>query len=128
MATEGTLPLLGWVLFLAPYLGTRPGPEAGPCPGEQYHRVPDGGGEALRMKRERHAQKKGRMELGEGALSQGYTRNCGVSQRSPVGGWGRVPGSLERGGAQTQGSPSLESESLVHSSKRGLGEIKGGTS
>lgn len=71
---------------------------------------------------------KGRMELGEGALSQGYTRSCGVSQRSLVGGWGKVPGSLERGGAQNQGSPSLESESLVHSSKRGLGEIKGGTS
>lgn len=46
VATEGTLPLLGWVLFPAPYLGTRPGPEAGPRPGEQYHRVPDGGGEA----------------------------------------------------------------------------------
>lgn len=33
MATEGTLPLLGWVLFPAPYLGTRPGPEAGPVQG-----------------------------------------------------------------------------------------------
>lgn len=45
VATEGTLPLLGWVLFPAPYLGTRPGPEAGPRPGQQYHRVPDGGEE-----------------------------------------------------------------------------------
>lgn len=81
------------------------------------------------MKRERHVQKKGRMELGEGALSQGYTTgSCGVSQRSLEGGWGRVPGRLERGGTQTLGLPSLGSESLVHSSKRGLGEIKGGTS
>lgn len=45
VATQGILPLLGWVLFLAPYLGTSPGPEAGPRPGEQCHRVPDGGGE-----------------------------------------------------------------------------------
>lgn len=44
-ATQGTLPLLGCVLFLAPYLGTSPGPEAGPRPGEQCHRVPAGGGE-----------------------------------------------------------------------------------
>lgn len=52
VATEGTLPLLGWVLFPAPYLGTRPGPEAGPRPGEQYHRVPDGGGVEGRPKDE----------------------------------------------------------------------------
>lgn len=37
------------------------------------------------MKRERLAQNKGRMRLGEGAPSQECTRGCGVFQRSLAG-------------------------------------------
>lgn len=121
MATEGTLPLLGWVLFPAPYLGTRPGPEAGPVQGNNAT--------VFLMAEGRPKDEEGETctEKGKDGVG-GYVHGCGVSQRSLVGGWGRVPGSPETGGAQTQGSPSLESESLAHSSKRGLGEIKGGTS
>lgn len=39
------------------------------------------------MKRETHTEK-GEAGEGAGALSQGYTRNGGVPQRSPVGGGG----------------------------------------
>lgn len=35
------------------------------------------------MKRARHTEK-GKDGVGEGVLFQGYTRSCGVSQRSPM--------------------------------------------
>lgn len=79
------------------------------------------------MKRDMHRKREG-WSWGRGL----FLRDIPIAVESPGGPWwvggGRVPGSPETGGAQTQGTPSLESESLVHSSKRGLGEIKGGTS
>lgn len=123
LAAEGTPPLLCLVLFLAPHLGTRPSPKAGPRPGEQCSRVSLGGGEVGGGCGGTDAGREGGRDPGRDSIP-GILQELG-SFPEPLGRWGA--GML--GGQSGEGTLILAPPELwarvFNGSRGGLGGIRG---